>query len=61
MGLPGVIYRLGNVGGPSHGGWNTSDSNLLFMQRCFKEEAIPDADWALEMTPVSDSKTLNSL
>ena len=58
MGLPGAIYRLGNVGGPSNGGWNKSDSNLLFIHRCFAEEAIPEADWSLEMTPVNSCETI---
>lgn len=53
LGLPCVIYRLGNVAGPLQGsGWNASDSNLLFMRACIEKCAVPDADWSLEFTPV---------
>lgn len=53
MGLPSVIYRLGNVGGPSHGNsWNGSDSNLLFLRACLQRGVVPEGDWSLEFTPV---------
>jgi hypothetical protein len=54
LGLPGSIFRLGNVGGPRNGScWNTSDSNLIFMKRCLADGIIPDAQWEIEFTPVS--------
>lgn len=53
LGLPTVVYRLGNVGGPINGsGWNTSDSNLLFLRACLEQKAVPSGDWSLELTPV---------
>ena len=38
MGLPGSVYRLGNVGGPTTGNatWNGSDANLLFIRQALQ-------------------------
>jgi len=53
LGLPGAVYRLGNVGGPTEGrGWNSQDSNLLFMRRALQCGKIPEEAWAIEYTPV---------
>jgi thioester reductase-like protein len=54
LGLPCVVYRLGNLAGPLHGsGWNENDSNLLFLRACIERGAVPEAgDWSLELTPV---------
>eukprot|EP00931_Biecheleriopsis_adriatica_P116929 TRINITY_DN92505_c0_g1_i1.p1 TRINITY_DN92505_c0_g1~~TRINITY_DN92505_c0_g1_i1.p1 ORF type:complete len:1308 (+),score=257.80 TRINITY_DN92505_c0_g1_i1:43-3924(+) len=53
LGLPAVIYRLGNVGGPLQGrGWNESDSNLLFLRACLQSSTVPSGDWSIELTPV---------
>lgn len=48
-GLPTTIYRCGNLGGPVYeirgpycnGCWNTSDSNLHFLEACFRIGAVP--------------------
>lgn len=53
LGLPCVVYRLGNVAGPIRGsGWNESDSNLLFLRACVERGAVPEGAWSLEFTPV---------
>lgn len=53
MGLPTVIYRIGNVSGPQTGsGWNANDSNLLFLRACLERKAVPMENWQMEFTPV---------
>jgi thioester reductase-like protein len=54
LGMPCVVYRLGNVAGPLAGsGWNGSDSNLLFLRACLDRRSVPrDDHWGIEFTPV---------
>lgn len=53
LGLPGAVYRLGNVGGPMEGkGWNSQDSNLLFIRQVLQMGKIPEESWSIEYTPV---------
>ena len=54
LGLPGAIYRLGNVGGPRNGScWNGNDSNFIFLKQCMKGGIIPDTNWKMEFSSVS--------
>ena len=54
-GLPGCIYRCGNIGGDSHSSaWNAKDSNLAIMRACVLANAVPVVDGVplhFEMTP----------
>jgi thioester reductase-like protein len=54
-GLPGCIYRCGNIGGDSHSSaWNAKDSNLAIMRACVLANAVPIVDGVplhFEMTP----------
>ncbi|KAJ1471611.1 hypothetical protein T484DRAFT_1843426 [Baffinella frigidus] len=56
LGLPGTIYRCGNIGGDSaSSAWNSKDSNLAMMRACVIANAVPIEDGVplqFEMTPV---------
>jgi thioester reductase-like protein len=55
-GLPGVIYRCGNIAGHSTtGAWNWKDSNLAIIKACLVAGAVPvvkDLFLTFEFTPV---------
>ncbi|EKX36997.1 hypothetical protein GUITHDRAFT_89817 [Guillardia theta CCMP2712] len=55
-GLPGAIYRCGNISGHSESAaWNPKDSNLSIMQACVYAQAVPivqGLELCFEMTPV---------
>ena len=55
-GLPGCLYRCGNIAGHSTtGAWNGKDSNLAIIRACLLAQAVPVADHlnlTFEGTPV---------
>ena len=55
-GLPGAIYRCGNIGGHmTSGAWNSKDSNLSIIRACLLAQAVPivtGLSLTIEATPV---------
>ena len=55
-GLPGAIFRCGNIAGNSTTGvWNPKDTNLSIIRACLLAQAVPvikDVKLTLEATPV---------
>ena len=55
-GLPGVIYRCGNIAGHmTTGAWNPKDSILSIIRACLLAQAVPvvkDVELTFEATPV---------
>ena len=53
-GLPGAVYRPGNLGGNSKSGdFNTLDGMMMLMGACALSGKAPAVEgWEMEMTPV---------
>jgi thioester reductase-like protein len=55
-GLPGALYRCGNIGGHmTSGAWNSKDSNLTIIRACLLAQAVPVVEGlslTIEATPV---------